>query len=279
MLMGILHAIVWALDTINYKKVLTYKPTFLVFRTSWIFLSFLFALSFLLFYPLEPINLTFFIFLFLIAGLNLINYSASQYAYTREKISVLTPYSSISSVFSIIWAFLFFTDTSILSFFIAILIVIISIVPNINFKKLDFNKTILIYIWGQIFSAIANLILAKAVTYTISEISFSVYLRFVYLIILMIIILLTRTPFSSFKMSKSFYWHRTVWAFIWLIRTLIQLYLIKNLGLIMSTVLWFLWMWMTLIMSYLFFWDKPSKKDLLLTIVITILVFLWFYFK
>lgn len=276
---AILKSVLWAFDTVNYKKVLGYRPTFLVFRISWISLSLIFWSLLLLFNPLDSVTFNFVIILFLVAGLNLVRYATNQYAYSREKISVLTPYSWIGSVFSIIWAFIIFSNVSLISFFIAILIILLSVWSNVNFKQLDFNKTILVFIWWQIFGAISSLILADMITSSISEISFFIYIRIIYLIILVVMFLILRESISKFKMWGEFYFHRTLWTINWIFRSLLELYLIKNLWLVLSTILWFLETVTTLILSYFVFWDRPKNKDIILTIIITILVFLWFYFK
>jgi hypothetical protein len=166
-----------------------------------------------------------------------------------------------------------------ISFFIAILIILLSVWSNVNFKQLDFNKTILVFIWWQIFGAISSLILADMITSSISEISFFIYIRIIYLIILVVMFLILRESISKFKMWGEFYFHRTLWTINWIFRSLLELYLIKNLWLVLSTILWFLETVTTLILSYFVFWDRPKNKDIILTIIITILVFLWFYFK
>jgi hypothetical protein len=81
------------------------------------------------------------------------------------------------------------------------------------------------------------------------------------------------------KIKKNYYLPRLTWSFLWWWSYALSLIIISELWLSISILLWFIWMWMTLLLSYLILHDKPSKKDLILTIIVTWLVWIWYYFK
>jgi hypothetical protein len=77
---------------------------------------------------------------------------------------------------------------------------------------------------------------------------------------------------------KQFWIYRITWS-IWWIAWFLSLLVIKKLWLSILILLSFLGIWITLFLSYLILDDKPSKKDLWLTVIVTLLVGLGYYFK
>lgn len=68
-------------------------------------------------------------------------------------------------------------------------------------------------------------------------------------------------------------------SFIGAVSELIGIYLIEDLGIILSTLLSFFGVGITLLLSYFMLKDVPSKKDVALALVTSALVGLGFYFK
>lgn len=281
----IVKNILWTFSTFFYKKSLLSRPNLLVnaFLTSiYHFFAGFFILSL---FALEPILYVPVIVLF---AWNFIRYFTSileQKVYQDEKISALIPYSNLNIIMWMIIAFFVFWGVSWISFVIALIIVILSIVPNLKFNKSSgkkISKMVLLYVWLQIIRAIIYVsewyVILKMIAFDFFVLNIFSY-WFAWVCISFVLFRIKKVKLDDFKMNKPYHISKFVENIIYVISSYLSAFLIVELWLIVSSILWFLWTWMTLIMSYFAFWDKPSKKDLILTIVITILVFLWFYFK
>jgi drug/metabolite transporter (DMT)-like permease len=60
---------------------------------------------------------------------------------------------------------------------------------------------------------------------------------------------------------------------------ILYLFLVSEFGIVVSTLLSFLATGVTMLFGYLILKKKPSKKDIYLTIITTVLVGIGFYFK
>ncbi|MCT4616600.1 MAG: hypothetical protein N4A38_00130 [Candidatus Gracilibacteria bacterium] len=201
-------------------------------------------------------------------------------AYSNEKISVLMPYSKLDAVVVIIVSFIIFQDVSVFSFLIGILILLISVFGKINFKEVKFSRNIIYVIIARTIGGICG-VLTGYILKDISEIDFFMYERISFFTVTFFFLFITMFKYKKedFIFPKTFYISRFFNFFFWAVGALIGLFIIKSLGLVVSSILGFLGMGITLVMSYFIFGDKPSKKDIILTIIITILVFLGFYFR
>lgn len=77
---------------------------------------------------------------FLDAFLSMYNASLSQKINLNEKISNLLPYENLSAVITIIIAFFLFSNTSFITFLIAIAVIIILFLFSFDFKTHEFPK-------------------------------------------------------------------------------------------------------------------------------------------
>lgn len=101
--------------------------------------------------------------------------------------------------------------------------------------------------------------------------------------IICFLIYLSLLKISDYKaiktLKKDFLFNRYLGSILSWIAYLISLFLISDLWLTISTLLWFLWLGFTLILSYFFLWDKPDKKNIILALIVFILVSIGYYFK
>lgn len=210
--------------------------------------------------------------------LYLIDVKLHQFVVSREKISTLVPYDNIWIILTVIfWVFVLGEKISWVSLIIFWLLIITIIWFSIDFKSLKFSKNILLFLFSKTIVAIANLLmwyilinnawLSYFIVYVLISLSLTTIICFIW------------WYFKDLKiLDKTYYENRFLSSFWW-VTWIISILLIEDLWLSITTMLWFLWIWVTLITSYLLFKDIPTKKDIILTVLVTIWVTLWFYFK
>lgn len=221
--------------------------------------------------------------------LSLIFFTIWRYYHSKifkvEKITYLLPYENLSKIFTIMFSFFIFLDISKITFIITIIVIFVIIIFTIDFKKITFSKNILIFAFSHLFFAIWNLLL----WYVLLEVSkwwlwvSSFSFITTYLIIWVIVFLL---PFLFFKwylelknINLWFYYYRWISWFLSWFSWFLSMVVISNLGLSISVLLSFLWLLSTLFFAFFILKDSPTKKDIYLTIIVSILISIWFYFK
>ncbi|MCH2189085.1 hypothetical protein MK079_04640 [Candidatus Gracilibacteria bacterium] len=200
-----------------------------------------------------------------------------QKIYNEEKISVIMPYTNINKIVIIICSFFLFSDVSVISLFITIIAIIVIILFSIDFKNHTVPKNTTSLIVLEILRAI-DVLVSGWIILNYTEIHY-----FIVVVVWGIIILMTLSfagkQFKTIRgKPKEFWVSRYIGGLGW-IAWFLALVIIKDLGLSISILLSFLGIGITLLLSYIILGDKPSKKDLLLTLIVTILVGLGFYFK
>ena len=277
----ILSTIINSVSTIFWKKALwmsnVSKYLFaILWNSPWIII-------FLLFLYFWYFNLNIFLdfkivlVLFFWLSLSIFWWFIQQKLYTINRISDLAPYDNLDKLFIIIIWFFIYWNTSIFSLFIAILTVLLISLFTLNFKKLRFPKSFWLIVLSKFLNSIKILIIGyillkytfQTVTALEAIISFLIYLS-----------LLKISDYKAIKtLKKDFLFNRYLGSILSWIAYLISLFLISDLWLTISTLLWFLWLGFTLILSYFFLWDKPDKKNIILALIVFILVSIGYYFK
>jgi len=200
-----------------------------------------------------------------------------QQIYREEKISVIMPYLNLHKVFVIISSFFLYRDVSYISFSIIILTIIVITLSSIdtktkklprNFWKILFvetGNTVWILLWGWLILSYSEIIY------------FNLYIILGTITLWGIVFM--NSQFRELKWAPFAFWkYRIIWALGWL-SWFLSLVVIKNLWLSLSILLWFLWIASTLLVSYIFLKDIPSRKNIVLTITIAVLIWIWYYFK
>ena len=201
-----------------------------------------------------------------------------QYVYSKEKISSLAPYSNTSKIVTIILSFIIFSDISNISLYITLFTMIIIVISSIDIKALKISTNIWLYILSEIIRAWTLLVTWYILLYMHSTAYF--FISLIIGIFFVLLIVLKKWSFKTIKtIPKNFYYYRIIASHLWWFGLLFSLILISELWLSTSIILSFLWMAMTLFISYLINKDIPTKKSISLTIVVSILVWLWYYFK
>lgn len=202
----------------------------------------------------------------------------SQYVYKQEKISTVAPYENLNKILSIIISFFIFSDVSLVSLGIAIFVVLVIFFSSFDFKTREVPRTIQIFSLNQLMISI-NTILIGYLLLQISSIEYFVTEGVIGVVLLLFVIIFNKDIVKMTKLGKDFYKSRVWAALIGNLGYVISLYVISEFGVTINILLSFLYLWFTLILSYLILWDKPTKKSILVSIFVTFLVGLWFYFK
>lgn len=214
------------------------------------------------------------IFLLILA---IITAALQQKIYTKEKISVVMPFTNVNKILSIILSFFIFSDVSIYSLILTIISIFIIIWFSIDFKKWKFPRNSKLIYSAEILISLETLFSGYLLFNYNEELYFIVFI--VCWIIFLSLLAYKLNEYKTLKWLKKEFWiNRYIWA-TWWISWFLSLVIIKSLWISVSILLSFLWIWVTLLLSYLILNDKPAKKDLLLTIIITSLVWFWYYLK
>lgn len=282
MIRAVLGNILWSISTVLRKK------TLLISRLPKIFFRFLWELNGIVIAFVIIAIIWFDRSLFkdrkIVLGIIIILIIAirydymEQWLYKKEKISALLPYGNLNSVFTIIAGFLIFKDTSIISVIVGIIVIMIIIWSSINFKKLERPKNLKTILLIQILIAAESLLTG----YFLINVSDKDYFILYELIIVAILILpvVFKWYLGKFKKTnKKFRWYETGQATGVNISFLLYLFLVSEFGIVISTLLSFLANGITMLFGYIILKEKPSKKEIYLTIITTVLVGIWFYFK
>lgn len=278
----IFKAIISSLDTITWKKSIDLnKVSKNVFTLIWTLWGVFFTAIFLIIgsAKIDAVFSYIFLIMLFVNFLGTVALNIEQKVYRNEKLSVLAPYSNLDTILVIIISFFIFSWQSVISFLMAILSTIVIIIASIDFKNIALPRNFLglvISKWIWAGKSILVWILLKQVDsynfYVINNLSYV-------LVNVFLVLFISRDLFTIKKSTKQFLWYRLISNFFGNISSIVSFLLIANLGLIITNLLGFLTLTTTLIFSYILFWDKPTKKNIIVTITISILIWIWIYYK
>lgn len=201
-----------------------------------------------------------------------------QSLYREEKISTMIPYENLNCVFAIVAGYLIFRDASLISVGISIVVIIMTVLASLDFKNFSWPKNIKKILFIQILITLETLLTGYFLKDLADKDYFIVYQ--IVIIIMLMFPFLIKKLFSHFKTIKSsFRWYQTISSTSNNISFLLYLFLVSEFGVVISTLLSFLGDGITVIFGFIFLRERPSKKDVILIVATTILVWLGFYFK
>lgn len=276
-----LDEIMWqkAIQTaINMKKIL-----YNAFRFIWGFLIVIFLLFFGIYDYHELLNIDIYLYVIMIFIIIiwLLTSPLRQTVYKKEKISTILPYQNINSLLIIIISFFWFKDTSWISFFITIFLLFLLALTSIDFKRQQKvnNKKLILFI--EFLVTIQQLLIVYIIKLVTDKFYFLSYniIGFIFTIVIALIFCGKTIPIQLKKQSIKFYKYRFSATILGWISTLISAFLIKSYWAVITLLLWFLGMWVMLLMSYLIQKDRPAKKDIILAVVVSILVWVAYFLK
>lgn len=279
MFLALLWTVFDSFRTMLWKKSSIYWVSRYLFVVIWTLIDVILAYILLFFWLLNFSSFSFLIlFLVLLTTiLYVFTWSIDQYVYSNEKISVLTPYENINKILSISFWFLIFWDISFLSFFISLIAWIIVVISSIDFKNLKVPRLIKVFFISQLILSL-NILIVWYVLKNISAIDYFITGNILYFFFFLLLAFFKKQ--LDFKSIKPwFYRTRISSSALWNVGYFIRLLIISSLWVTMWILFSYLYVWFILVLSYLFLWDKPTKKNVILTIVLSLLVWLWYYFK
>lgn len=209
-----------------------------------------------------------------------LTYPLRRTAYANEKISTLQPFSMLFQVFPIIIWFIFIASerANFLTFIFALLASFVAILPNIDLKTFKISK----YSLMVLFSSIIKSFQLFATVYFLTKLDpVNFYLlETIIIIIFSLLLLIIKKEFYQFKLINKKYLKLLTSAntvAVWSIIMVLTMY--SSLWVVATSLLSLLYIFFVFTLWYIFLWEKPSKKDIIVTILISICIFLWLYFK
>lgn len=205
------------------------------------------------------------------------------YVFKRSKLSDLLPYRDANKIIIILlWFFIYYgttNSTSITTFFITIFTFLLILWFSFDFKNLKINKNILMYLVWKILSA-SSWLLIWYILFIYTTIEYmSINVIFAFLLYFSITILKKDSFSTLLKQNKQFYKSRISALILWWTWFIIWLYVIKSSWLLVATLIWFTGLVFNIASMRFILNDIPSKKQVLLAILVSILIWIWYYFK
>lgn len=280
MIYWILSAILWATWDIVYKKSLelsNWKISDKYYNFIWNLFMLLFFPVVYLFFEFEWITITIFYLIVLASFFKIIWELFEQTAIKNEKLSVLVPYWEFQSIFTVLIGFFVFSQNSRISFICALLAWLTLVIWSVDFKKFKFNKYCLTMILSSFFLAL-KYIIYWFVLLEISEYSTLFYATIISTIILLLIIVFSKSLLEykniNKKISKYIFWENIIRLGV----SFITLFLIKELWIVQAVLIWMIYLIISLFFSFIFLKDKPEKKAIIIAVIVFLLVSFWWFF-
>lgn len=207
-----------------------------------------------------------------------VNTNIGKYLYANEKISTLTPYFTIENFIIVLSWFIFFRNTSVFSFVICIFAVVITTLFSIDYKNYSTPKNIWIILIYEIIAS-ARFMMNVYVLKWITSLEF-VALDQVFYISFSFLAILYLWEFSEFKkLTKKLVITRYSWYAIWFTCYFIDIYLLKEYWVIITTLFTFFGSSLSIWLAYIFLKEVPLKKEIILWVIMITLVGFGYYFR
>jgi len=273
---------------VENKKIWNNWQTFISRSNHAIFLWILFLLSYYIF-DIKSLSLdidpNFWnvknILLFLIATFGLyITYPLRRIAYANEKVSVLQPFAMLFQVFPVILGFIFIASerANLITFITAILASLVVIIPNIDWNNFKMNKYSLMVLTSSIIKSAQ--VFAALYFLTILTPSNFYFLESILIIIISSFLIFFKKEFNEIKLLTKKY-TKLLFAnnFVAVISILLSLTMFKSLWVVLTSLLSLLYLIFIYILGYFILKEKPKKKDIIITFLVSILIIIWVFFK
>jgi len=209
-----------------------------------------------------------------------ITYPLRRTAYANEKVSVLQPYAMLFQVFPVIIWFIFIATerANVITFLSAILASVIVIWTSIDYKIFKFNKYSLMVLLSstiksfQIFAVIYFLTKLNPASFYFTET--------ILIIIFSLLLMIFKKEFWEFKLLEKWYIKLIIFTnTIVIISILLSLNMYSTLWVILTSLLSLLYLVFIYILWYFILWEKPTKKDIIVTLFVAGCIIIWVLFK
>ena len=280
MLFSIIWTIFSSIWKVYYKKTTLYNIPPFVNDLIWHHVAILWLIFFIIIWEINlfAINLISYLYILFICLIFITVVKLDYYSFKNEKISNLIPFDKLWSIITILlWVIFLWERISIIATLCIFFIFLIFIIWNISNNKIVISKWVITYIISNILTWAANFF-TWMLLINISSLDFFWWYTLISIILLFIYLLVNYNIKSIFNNDKRYNWYRFLASASW-ISWIISIYLISNLWLVLSNLISFIWVFITLLLSFFIYKDKPSMKNIIITITITTLVVIWFIYK
>lgn len=203
--------------------------------------------------------------------------------FKKVKVSKILPYWSFDKLFIILlWFILFYWNpwyTSITTLLISLLTVVVIMLFSIDYKNFWIERDIKLYIFVKFLYACTTLIIWKILfEYTTLDV-FSVII-FVYLWFHLFSNIIFKRNFKTlFTQPKQFYKYRITSSSLWRISFILSIIIIEKSWVLIASLLSFITIVFSIFSMKFILWDNPTKKQILLALLVICLIWIWYYFK
>jgi len=278
MLFALLSTFIWSVADVFWKKSLNYKVGPRAHELSCYPIALLILAYFILSgFSFSSLDFKAYLAIIAIVVVDVIRQPVMQQVYREEKLSLIMPYLNLSKIFVILLWFFLFKDVSYTTLVIALITVWIIMIWKIDFTTLKLPRNFQKILFVELCRTSSAIIWWWIILRYWDIALFNLYVIFWCSFILLLT--LQTGQFNDIKSKPLAFWKYRQIAAMWWFGWFLSLVVIKNLWLSLSILLWFLGIATTLFLSYIVLWDKPQKKDLILTAVVSLLIWIWYYFK
>ena len=209
-----------------------------------------------------------------------ITYPLRRTAYANEKVSTLQPYAMLFQVFPIIIWFIFIATerANLITFISAIIASLVVIWASIDYNKFKFNK----YSLMVLISSTIKSFQVFSVLYFLTKFNPASYYFIETIVVLSISILIIsfKKEFSEVKLLTKKYIKLLMFTnSIVIISILLALTMYSTLWIVLTSLLNLLYLAFVYILGYFILKEIPSKKDILVTLFVSVCIIIWVIFK
>ena len=225
------------------------------------------------------------VFFLIYNGIYLVMSPLEQLALRSEKLSSLQPYANFSRIFAILCGFLLLGERNIVTFIVAIIAFLGTVIYATRGKQRRFSRGVLMYLASQILrgtlAVLAALLLTEndLVSFQMTGAEFASYEALSMMMVLTVVFLGAWYMKLFKKSSWKYYAYRYGSCFVWDTGYLLWLFLVADLGIITTSILSLITIAVALIMGYFLFHDRPERKDIGFAVLIVILICIGYVFK
>lgn len=203
--------------------------------------------------------------------------------FKRVKVSKILPYWSFDKLFIILlWFILFYWNpwyTSIITLLISILTVIIIMLFSIDYKNFWIEKDVKLYIFVKFLYACTTLIMWR-ILFEYSTLDIFSVIIFIYLGFHLISNIILKRNFKTLlTQSKQFYKYRVTSSTLWRISFVLSIVIIEKSWVLIASLLSFITIVFSIFSMKIILGDSPTKKQILLALLVVVLIWTWYYFK
>jgi hypothetical protein len=244
-----------------------------------------FFVTLLLFFTFESSIINdYSILIIVIAVIRILNQNFELSILKKTKLSYLLPYENLDKIFNVIFWYILYKITgswevSLVTIWVVCITFLLVVLFTIDIKNLKFPKTVLLCIFAMAVRACLMiwtwyiLVLYSSVTYWVTQIILTFFLA-------ILLSLLVKDNFSLlYKQTWLFYKHRIIAVTLWQIWFLLSLLIIESAWVIIAILLWFLAIISKIVSMKIILNESPSKKQISLSLLVVLLIWLWLYFK